>query len=183
MLLVIPAEVVEEKPPARPQEPLRQDDSEPVGAPVLGAIHEDEVVFGLDRTSRIKTLLNFSLQKPSVSGKPLIKSNPAAKPGLFQHLPGRRVKPLPPGRIDARQVTGAVGLKRCCHEHGRPAPTGTQLQQVPRPVVSYVLVEHTALASRYMRDRYPLNDPRGLIEVHRSTLVSGPEPYRPESIR
>ena len=83
MLLVIPAEIVEEEPSARPQEPLRQDDSEPVGAPVLGAIQEDEVVFRPDRSGGVKALLDFGLQKPGVSGKPLIKRNPAAKPGLF----------------------------------------------------------------------------------------------------
>jgi hypothetical protein len=54
MLLVIPAEIVEEEPSARPEEPLRQDDSEPVGAPVLGAIQEDEVVFRPDRSGRVK---------------------------------------------------------------------------------------------------------------------------------
>ena len=74
MLLVIPAEVVEEEPSARPEQPLRQDDSEPVGAPVLGAIQEDEVVFGPGRSGRVKALLDFGLQKPRVSGKPLVKS-------------------------------------------------------------------------------------------------------------
>src|SRR6478609_3344458 len=54
VLLVIPAEVVEQEPSARPQEPFRQDDSEPVGAPVLGAVQEDELVFRLGRPDRIK---------------------------------------------------------------------------------------------------------------------------------
>ena len=88
MLLVIPAEVVEEEPSARPEEPLRQDGSEPVGAPVLGAIQEDEVVFRLGGSGSIKAFLDFGLQKPGVRGKPLIKSNPVAKPGLFQYFPG-----------------------------------------------------------------------------------------------
>src|SRR5689334_12135 len=78
MLLVIPAEIVEEEPSARPQEPLRQDDGEPVGAPVLGAIQEDEVVFRLDRSGRVKALLDLGLQKPGVRRKLLIKRNPAA---------------------------------------------------------------------------------------------------------
>ena len=116
--------IAQGEPSARPEEPFRQDDSEPVSAPVLGAVQEDEVVFRLDRSGRVKALLDFGLQEPGVRGKLLIKRNPAAKPGLFQHLPGRRVQPLPAGRIDARQVTGAVGLKRCRDEHGRPAPCG-----------------------------------------------------------
>src|ERR1700745_3845799 len=100
MLLVIPAEIVKEKPSARPQKPLRQDDSEPVGAPVLGAIQEDEVVFRPDRTGRVKALLVSGLQKQGIGENPLIKRTQAAKPCLFHSLPGRRVPPLPAGRID-----------------------------------------------------------------------------------
>jgi hypothetical protein len=85
------------------QEPLRQDDSEPVGAPVLGAIQEDEVIFRPDRSGRVKALLNFGLQKPGVSGKLLIKRNPAAKPGLSQHLPGRQSSCPPPARLRSGQ--------------------------------------------------------------------------------
>jgi hypothetical protein len=78
VLLVIPAEIVEEEPSAWPEEPFRQDDSEPVGAPVFGAVQEDEVVFRLDRSGLVKALLDFDLQEPGVRGKLLIKRNPAA---------------------------------------------------------------------------------------------------------
>jgi hypothetical protein len=97
MRFVIPTEIVEQEPAARPEEPFCQDDSEPVGTPVLGAIQEDEVVFRLGRSGGIKALLDFRLQEPGVRGKPLIKSHPVAKPGLFQYFPRRRVKPLPAG--------------------------------------------------------------------------------------
>src|SRR2546429_129849 len=86
VLLVIPAEIVEEEPSARPEEPFRQDDSEPVSAPVLGAVQEDEVVFRLDRSGRVKALLDFGLQEPGVRGKLLIKRNPAANPDLSSGL-------------------------------------------------------------------------------------------------
>ena len=97
MLLVIPAEIVEEEPSARPEEPLRQDDSEPVGAPVLGAVQEDEVVFRLGGSGIVRAFLDFGLRNQVYVENRLPRVNPVAKPGLFQYFPGRRVKPLPAG--------------------------------------------------------------------------------------
>ena len=77
----------------------------------------------------------------------------------------------------AASTDGSAAFGRA-DEYGRPASRSSQLEQVLRAVLPYVVIEHAAAADGCMGGRYPLHDPRGIVEIHLSTLLSILKSYR-----
>jgi len=164
--VIAPAQIIEEQPSARLEQPLREQDGQAIGTPVFRPVEKYEVILRLDCPILVNALLDFSLQKPGVGRESLVQGDAVSETGAGQDFLWCWIPPPPAGGVDAEQVARAVGFERRRHEDGRSASCGPELKQLLRLVAADVPVKHAAPVRRYVRRWYPRDDPRGVAKLH-----------------
>jgi hypothetical protein len=102
--VIAPAQIIEEQPSARPEQPLREKDGQAIGAPVFRPVEKYEIIFRLDCPVLVNALLDFSLQKPGVGRESLVQGDAVSETGIVQDFLWCWIPPPPAGGVDAEQV-------------------------------------------------------------------------------